>query len=181
MNVSCEEGTGRGLSNFTKTILIPSMEFTCNGTIAGWTVSGKAGQGTEPPKLQIWRRNIATDVDSEDYYHKQGSAIPIDPEADGVECEEILTCNNTFQCRLNETYQIAVQSETDIVGIELPPLLNQSFELFFTSDSNISRYMFIWHQEDMMVTNASLRVGSQDAIEEDKVLLYLNVSTGKQQ
>ena len=157
------------------------MEFTCNGTIVGWIVSGMAGQGTEPPKLQIWRRNIATDGDSEDYYHKRGSAIPIDPEADGVECEEILTCNNTFQCRLNETYQITVQSETDIVGIELPPLLNQSFELFFTSDSNISQYMYIWHQEDMMVTNASLRVGSQDAIEEDKVLLYLNVSTGKQQ
>jgi hypothetical protein len=153
------------------------MEFICNGTIVGWTVSGRAGQGTEPPKLQIWRRSVTTD--GEDYYHKRGSAIPIDPDADGVECEELLTCNHTFQCRLNETYQITVQSEDDIVGIELPPLSNQSFELFFTSDfSNISQY--IWQQqEDMMMTNDSLRIGSQDAIENDKVLLYLNISTGK--
>lgn len=175
-NVSCEEGFGRGSSNFTEVRLIPTMEIICNGTIVGWTVSGRVGQGTEPPKLQIWRRSTS---DGEEYYYKRGPAVPIDPDADGVECEEILTCNHTFQCRLNETYQITVQSEVDIIGIELPLLQNQSFELFFVSGSNISQY--VWQQEDMMATNTSLRIGSQDAVVDDKMLLYLNVSTGKQQ
>lgn len=174
VNISCEEGFGRGSNNFTETRLISTMEFTCNGTIVGWTASGKAGQGTQPPKLQIWRRN--TIKDGEEYYHKQGPAIPIDPDAEGVECEETLMCNDTFQCRLNETYWITVQSEVDIVGIELPPLENESFELFFVSGSNISQY--VWQQEEVM-TNTSLRIGSQDSVADDRVLLYLNVSTGK--
>lgn len=173
-----EEGTGRGSSNFTETRLIPMMEITCNGTIVGWTVSGRRlGQGTQPPKLQVWRRSTSTNGD--EYYHKEGSAVPIDPDADGVECEETLTRNHTFRCRLNESYQLTVQSEVDIVGIELPPLQNQSFELFFfASDSNISQY--VWQHEDNVMPNASLRIGSHDAVVDDNVLLYLNISTGKQ-
>lgn len=170
-NVSCEEGFGHGLSNFTETRLIPTMYFSCNGTIIGWIVSGRAGQGTQPPKLQIWRRNTT----DEEEYHTRGPTIPIDPDAEGVECEEMSMCNQTFQCRLNETYQIIVQSEVDIIGIELPPLEKQSFELFFMSSSNISHY--IWQQEEVMI-NSSLRIGSQNAIADDKVLLHLNVSPG---
>ena len=178
MNVSCEEGVRRGSSDFTETRLLPTLEITCSGTIVGWTVSGRAGQGTHPPKLQIWRRsNITTDGD--EYYHRQGPGVPIDPDAEGVECEEMLTCNHTFRCRLNEANQITVQSEVDIVGIELPPLQNQSFELFFVSGSNMSQY--VWQQEDTMMTNVSLRIGSQDAVVDDNVLLYLNITTGKWQ
>ena len=176
MNVSCVEGVGRGLNNFTETRLIPMMEFTCNGTIVGWTVSGRVGQGTQPPKLQIWRRSSNTDED--EYYHKRGPAIPINLDAEGVECEESSMCNQTFQCQLSEAYQTTVQSEIDIVGIELPPLENQSFELFFTNGSN-SQNVWYWQQGEVM-TNTSLRIGSQDATVEDNVLLYLNISTGRQ-
>ena len=156
------------------------MEIICNGTIVGWTVSGRrSGQGTQPSELQIWRKSTSTNGD--EHYHKEGPAVPIDPDTDGVECEKTLsqTCNHTFQCRLNESYQLTVQSEVDIVGIELPPLQNQSFELFFfASDSNISQY--VWQHEDNIMPNASLRIGSHDAVVDDNVLLYLNISTGKQ-
>ena len=181
VSASCEEGFGSGSDNFTETRLIPSKEFACNGTIVGWTVSGRTGQGTQPPKLQLWRQTNTAGSGNE-YYYRQGPAIPIDPtQANGVKCEEIASgCVQTFWCRLHESYQITVRPEVDIVGIELPPLKDQSFELIFVQGAINSQY--IWLQDELgiaMAANASLEIGSEDAIVDDILLLHLNVSTGK--
>ena len=169
--MSCVEGSGRGQNDSIETRLVPEMEFICNGTIVRWTVSGRAGQGTQFPKLQVWRRADSVDKDE---YHKQGQEIQID--AEGSVCEEITqTCDQIFHCSLSADYQVSIQSGSDIVGVELPPVANQGFELFFMPGSQIQ---YIWQQE-LASNNTTIRIGSQDNTTTDHLLLSLNISTGK--
>lgn len=127
------------------------------------------GEGTEPPRLQIWRRS---DSDGNEYY-KQGREIPLSNES--MACEEITqseTCNHVFQCRLAEEYQIKVQSVLDIVGIELPPLENQSFVVYFKAGS---QDQYIWKQS--LSSNSTTRIGTHDLIVAEDLLLSLNISS----
>ena len=39
-----------------ETRLFVGMPFTCNGTIVGWRLAGRVGQGRHYPRLQVWRR-----------------------------------------------------------------------------------------------------------------------------
>ena len=169
--LSCTEGSKRGLGsdlNRTETRLIPGMEITCSGTLVGWTVSGRAGSGTMYPKLQIWRRSSTDQIS----YHKTGQEIQID--AQGSACEAIAqTCGQIFQCRLSAANQVAVQSGSDIIGVELPPLDHQGFELFFISSS---RSQYVWQRE---LTSSSTTTGSQDLTTSDDVLFNIDVSFGK--
>ena len=130
-NLSCTEGRVRGLSDSIETRLLFSANFICPGTIVGWTVAGRRGEGMQYPQLQVWRENSSRS----DYYDKQGRDIQVD--AEGSACELITqTCGQIFQCRLREANQVAVQ-RGDILGVELPPLTSSSgFELFFISIPN---------------------------------------------
>ena len=170
-SVACVEGIGRGLNSSVETRLIPAIEFACNGTIVGWTAAGRMGGGTRSPILQIWRRS---DSDGDEYY-KQGREIPLSNES--MACEEITqpeTCDHVFQCRLAEEYQIKVQSVVDIVGIELPPQGNQSFVVYFKPGS---QDQYVWKQS--LSSNSTTRIGTQDLIVTEDLLLSLNISTGK--
>ena len=93
-------------------------------------------------------------------------------------CEEMTqpeTCDHVFQCRLAEEYQIKVQSVLDIVGIELPPLENQSFVVYFKAGS---QHQYVWKRS--LSTNSTTRIGTQDLILSEDLLLSLNISsTGK--
>ena len=143
------------------------MQFSCSGTVVGWTVSGRSGSGTKFPNLQIWRRN-----DTNQYlYHATGQEIQID--AEGSTCETITqTCDQIFQCRLSRANRVSVQSGSDIIGVELPPLEDQAFELLFIA---APQSQYVWRQE---ITTSSLRIGSQDIIVRDALLLSLDVKSG---
>ena len=169
-SVSCTDCFGRGQSNSIETRLIPDLEFTCNGTIVGLTVLGRLREGTVDPKIQIWRRNEAT----EDAYYIQGE-IPIN----FTSCEEItqLSSGSTFHCRVNESLQITVESGLDILGVELPSLEEQSFELFFTNGSQLQ---YVCSEE--LTENGTVRLDScESVVTTDLLLLSVNVSTGELQ
>ena len=54
-------GNKKGQNTTVETRLIPSMRFTCNGTIIAFTVAGmvRIQNGTQDPKIQVWRENKA--------------------------------------------------------------------------------------------------------------------------
>ena len=160
------------------TRLIPDMKFNCSGTLVGWTVSGRAGNGTLYPKLQIWRRS-----DSEPFvYHKNGPEIQIDTE--GSVCENISKrCDQNFHCNLSPSRQVEVRAGSDIIGLELPDTDDQGFELYFIAQhgpdleyfDNRKWKQLVWRGE---VNSSSLTLGRQDTEEFDKPLLSLAVLSG---
>lgn len=117
------------------------MNFTCHGTIVGWTASGRTRGGTGYPELQVWRANPSR---GQDFYYKPGQDIRVDAEGSGC---EIITelCSQIFQCRLTVANQVSVQPG-DILGVELPPTLQSGFELFFVSNPGTQDH-FIFRQQ----------------------------------
>ena len=170
--LSCTEGSERGLGSdqeaLVETRLIPYMKFNCNGTLVGWTVSGRAQNGTEYPKLQIWRS--ITDY----LFQKIGQEIQID--AEGSACEEITqTCGQVFQCRLSPANQVTVVSGIDFIGVELPHLDQQGFELYFITNRRHTYHQSVWRQE---IISSSLMISSRDFPVLDELLLSVDVLPG---
>ena len=151
-----------------ETRLIPEMTFNCSGTLVEWMVSGRAGNGTMYPKLQIWRKSSR----SMDLYHKIGPEIQID--AEGSACETISqTCGQVFRCQLSSAYQVSVFSGIDIIGVELPHLDDQGFELYFTSSMN---NQYVWRQE---LHSSSVSIDSRAFLVTDDLLLSVDVVPGE--
>lgn len=112
--------------------LIPEMNFTCNGTIVGFTVAGRQRTGprsTDDPIIQIWRQNS-----SNVYYKTNGSDI-------AMACAETFSRivfqgsninDQVWECNLSaiNLHQVTVQAG-DILGLLLPPRNNVSFHLSF--------------------------------------------------
>jgi hypothetical protein len=170
-NLSCTEGLTRGLSDSIETRLLFSANFTCPGTMVGWTVAGRRGEGTHYPKLQIWRE----DSSRRDYYDKQGRDIQVDTQ--GSACELITqTCDQIFQCRLKATNRITVQ-RGDILGVELPRLNSSGFELFFQMGIYTQNHYIFRRQ-----LNSSVRIRSvsQKSFRHfgDQLLISLEVEQG---
>ncbi len=141
------------------------MEFNCSGTLVGWTVSGRNGSGTLYPKLQIWRRSST----NRNIYFKHGPEIQID--AQGSACETItqrLGCIQEFHCRLSPANYVTVLSGY-IIGVELPPINNQGFELLFIVTE---QQQYVWRRE---VTTSSLTIGTHDVVVGDDLLLSADV------
>ena len=100
------------------------MNFTCEGTIVGFTVAlrnQRTGTELQRPMIQIWRpeESNGTAQCSTGVYHKEGVAIVMDEAlcVDGL--VEDANRTNIFNCRLNESVQVKVQPG-DFVGLELP-------------------------------------------------------------
>ena len=121
------------------------------------------------PKLQIWRRSSTRS----NTYNKNGPEIQID--AQGSACETITrSCDNddrTFHCKLSAANKVSIHSGSDIIGVELPPLENQGFELFFISSS---QRHYVWRSE---VTTSSLTLtsSSYDVLARDYLFLDAEV------
>ena len=153
-----------------ETRLIFSMSFTCSGVIIGWTVSGRAREGTQFPKLQVWRANSSQ---GPDFYFKPEKDIQVD--AEGTACEILTkTCGQIFQCRLSNDHQVSVQSG-DILGVELPPEFTSGFELFFVGDLPDTQDHYIFLQQLGSTVHTSDRQIRQQG---DHLLISLEVETG---
>ena len=157
-----------------ETRLIFSMNFTCSGVIIGWTVSGRASEGTQFPKLQVWRANSSQ---GPDFYFKSGKDIQVD--AEGTACEILTkTCGQIFQCRLSNDHQVSVQFG-DILGVELPPHDDSAFELFFLINRpDLRQNHFVFRQQ----LSSTVRIVRQQEhsfyLTEDQLLLTLELSLG---
>ena len=159
----------KGRIDTIETRLLFSANFTCPGTIVGWTVAGRRGEGMQYPQLQIWRG----DSSRRGYYNKQSQDIQVD--AQGSACELITqTCGQIFQCRLRAANRVAVQHD-DILGVELPPLTNSSgFKLFFISVPNTQEHSIFRKQlgESVHISERSFRhLG-------DQLLISLEIEQG---
>ena len=131
-----------GYYNTTAIILIPDMNFTCDGIVVGFSFSGidRLVVGEQDPMIQIWRRNIS----EPDVYHKIGHAIAVDISSEDVVCADrikIPMASRTYWCILNEGYQLSVQPG-DILGLELPPMQDNDFDILFTRGRGPNNYVF---------------------------------------
>ena len=168
-NLSCTEGRVRGLSDSIETRLLFSANFICPGTIVGWTVAGRRGEGMQYPQLQVWKKNSSI----RGYYNKQGRNIQVD--AQGSACELITqACGQIFQCRLKTTDRVAIQ-RGDILGVELPPLTSSSgFELFFISVPNTQDHYIFQKQ-----LGSSVRISERSFRHlDDQLLISLEIEQG---
>ena len=137
----------------------------------GLIVSGRNGTGTMYPKLQVWRRS-STDAN---LYFKNGPEIQID--AHGSSCETItrnVNCGQELHCRLSAANHVSIFAGLDIIGVELPPLNDQLFELLFVDNSE--QIQHVWRRE---VTSSSLMSGTQDIIVGDILFLDVEVEWGE--
>ena len=170
-NISCTQGSYRGQYDTIETRLLFSMNFTCHGTIVGWTVTGDKTQGrTQYPKLQVWRPDRSQ---RSDYYYKPGQDIPVNP--DGPACEIVTkTCDQIFQCRLRAANQVSVQPG-DILGVELPQLTSSGFHLYFISIPGTQDHYIYRQQLSSSVHTSSHLIWQLD----DQLLISVEVESGE--
>ena len=148
------------------------MNFTCHGTIVGWTVTGERIQGgNQYPEFQIWRADPSRGLD---YYYKPGQDIPVNPE--GSVCEIVTkTCGQIFQCRLRADYQVSVQPG-DVLGVEQPPSSTSGFHLLFISIPGTQNH-YIYREQLQSSVNISSRLFQ---LLDDQLLISLEIEPGKQ-
>ena len=133
MSLSCRDGiSDRGLDDGIETRIIKGMEFTCHGTIVGWSVTGTVGQGTQYPMLQVWRAN--TTVPGEYYKPDQDISMEGSFSSPPVDC-------GIFEHTLDEAAQVSVQPG-DIIGIELPPGEDQAFDILLDTGGGPLNYVY---------------------------------------
>ena len=154
----------RGLNTSIETRLITGMEFPCNGTIVGWRVAGIVGQGTQYPKLQVWRRRGTTEE-----YYKPGRDISME----GLVSSTPVNCT-IFEHSLDEAAQVCVQTG-DILGIELPPGNDQAFDILYALGGGPQNYIYRQRlPTSVNLTNSSILFG----ISNNQPLLDLRVVPG---
>ena len=139
------QSRGIGRNAQRRTILIPGINFTCNGTIkiTGWRVVGigrsvQQPPRTEYPKLQIWQQD-ASDCET---YHKSGQEITFNcrqSRGNILNSSRIqISANATvgvYDCKFANPYYASFQ-HGDILGLVLPPRNREGFALYFLSSLN---------------------------------------------
>ena len=110
-------------------VLIPDMNFTCNQTIAAFTVAAINHQGDQDPMIQVWRENRSQPGN----YYKIKPPIPVNSSTDGIVCADgsPTVASRTYFCILNRDYQVSVLPG-DILGLEIPSTINIDFDILFT-------------------------------------------------
>ena len=124
------------------------MKFACNVTIVGWRVAGTVGQGRQYPKLQVWRLTNASSSSQE--YFKPCSDISMketvsSPPVDG----------DIFEHILDEASRVSVQSG-DILGIELPPGNDQTFDILYALGGGLLTYIYRWQLPSPFDLNSTI-------------------------
>jgi hypothetical protein len=162
------DGGIKGQEASVETRLIPSMRFTCNGTIVGFTVTGKnSDTGPHDPKIQVWREDKEQcgsyqKLDSEILVHQSScsSAIPLQSQNQA----------RIFNCILKQAWRVSVQYG-DILGIELPPISESDFDLYFT-DGGPTNYVF---QQQLL---SEIDTMNRSHIVEEQPQITLDIDSG---
>ena len=140
----------------------------------GQLATGRASEGTQFPKLQVWRANSSQ---GRHFYFKPGNDIQVD--AEGTACELLTkTCGQIFQCRLSNDHQVSVQSG-DILGVELPPLNDSAFELFFLINRpDLMQNHYVVRQQLSSTVRIGITTAHSFYHRGDQLLLTLELSLG---
>ena len=170
-----ERGLGSDQDALYETRLIPEMMFTCDGTLTELIVAGRISNGTTYPKVQLWRE-IESDFQFDQSYTKYAE-IQIDAEQSAA-CESYIVevfpgCDPMFRCLLSPSYQVNVRAG-DIIGVELPHLDDQGFELYFRTGSQTH---YIWRGQ---VLSPVLSLYDAQFSTLDELLLSVNVNITRQ-
>ena len=129
------------------------MNFTCNGTIVGFTVAGRQQRGpwrSMNPIIQIWRPGNSSNI-----YNKTSSdkfAIADLCTETSIKFQRSNANDQIWKCNLSTT-NLLVQAG-DILGLLLPPRRNASFQL---SIARVSRgpinYVFEDPERQLLVVD----------------------------
>ena len=140
-----------------RTILIPEMNFSCNGTIVNVTVIGRwlEPRSMDPnryPRLQIWREGIS----EEGVYHKiTNREIVLNPRRRnctrllGDDVSGAVICNGTLP--MNRYVSI---NSGDIVGLQLPTNMSTTFEVLYRN-STLTNFVYFGSITDRRTLNLS--------------------------
>ena len=158
-----------GHSNTTVTILIPDMNFTCNGTLAGFAFVGiNRHDGDQDPKIQIWRKNSS----EPGFYYKIGAEIAVNISENGA-CDDGLPtiANRMYFCVLKKQFQVLLQPG-DILGLELPPAHDNDFDILFTRGEGPMNYLF--HQK----LNSTVQLSENDSVVQQLPQISFSLTSG---
>ena len=145
--------------------VIPEMNFTCSGTITGYTFAGLMDGGQQNPMIQIWRQNCSHPGE----YYQTGADIVINE----VFCEGGFTqvFAGVFHCNLTETAQREVQPG-DILGLELAPQREGAIDIVSARVvKGPTNYVFSEEQH-----LSSVKVVESDSVNQDLPQITFNVS-----
>ena len=159
-----------GHSSTTVTILIPDMNFTCNGTLAGFTLVGinRRDDGAQDPKVQIWRENFS----EPGFYYRIGAEIAVNISENGA-CADGLPMipHRTYFCVLTKQFQVLIQPG-DILGLELPPAHDNDFDILFTRGGGPMNYIF--HQR----INSTVQLSENDSLVQQLPQISFSLTSG---
>ena len=154
--------------NESVTILIPEMNFTCSGTVVGFTVGGWQVNGEEDPLIQIWRENLSHPTQ----LHKTAADIPIN----GTVCENGLVKEpeiSVFHCNLSESFQVSVQPG-DILGLKIPPRKDDDFVVLF-ADTTKGPLNYVF---DSQLVASPISLSNASSVNQQLPQLTLQIESG---
>ena len=159
---------GSGNSNErSRTRIIPSLTFTCSGTVTGWRAAGvirespgNSQQIQTNSVLSIWR-----ETSNGSGTHERVSGIELG--ICGNEDPAPLVVNNIYECILPHDQTVSVQPGY-IVGIELPEENDSKFRLYFNTQGGQTNYVFNSHG-----TTFSLSQASEETLDQPQISLTI--------
>ena len=161
------------IRNSTVTLLIPTMNFTCNATVAGFIVAGTALNHTPHSQLQIWRKNVSQNS----VYYKIGHISVNLAGARVCATTARRIVNITYWCILFEVSRLSVQPG-DILGLQLP---SNNFEILFTNGKPINFIHEYAYQLNSITLSHNESVTESDSISQSQQLpqILFNFTSGK--
>ena len=168
---------GHHTKNITNTtVLIPGMNFTCNASIVGFIVAGRALDREPHSQIQIWRKNSSQN--SAVYYrasHSVNVSVP-NARSGGVCMAARRIIGNTFWCILKNNMQFTVQSG-DILGLVLPNTTNN--EILLTNGGPVNHVFELQGQLGSYV-NLSTPYNRNYSVTQLLPQIAFNLTSGKQ-
>lgn len=150
--------------NQALTILIPDMNFTCNGTIQAVSIVGMPqtrGDVIMRPRLQLWRETGDPNV----YTLEQTITLRASACVGGlVMITDSEASRRKIHCILHQNVRADVH-QGDILGIELPNKNRDSFELYFTKGGPMNYVFSGRNLSTASILESSMRVAQQPLLE----------------
>ena len=144
------------------------MNFTCNGTITGYTFAGVTEDGGQNPEIQIWRQNYSQPGE----YYRTGASIMINE----VLCEGGFTevFDGVFHCNLTDTARQKVRSG-DILGLELAPQGDIAIDLWFARVIK-GPMNYLFSEEQLHSQSLRVVLCERDSVNQELPQITFNIS-----
>ena len=157
-------------SSERSTRLIPEMNFTCNGTITGYTFAGitETADGGQNPVIQIWRQNCSQPGE----YYRTDASIVISE----VLCEGGFTkvFDGVFHCNLTDTARQKVRSG-DVLGLELAPQGDIAIDLLFARVIK-GPMNYLFSEEQLRSQSLRVVLSERDSVNQELPQITFSVS-----